>query len=111
VTNLVKNALKYTTKGFVKMDCSINGGELYFSVKDSGIGIPMLKQKAVFERFIQVDSSKKSSYDGAGLGLSITKAFVELLGGAITLESEEGQGSTFFVRLPVENVKLSSGKE
>ncbi len=107
VTNLTKNALKYTARGFVKIDCSINAGELFFSVKDSGIGIPLVKQKAVFERFIQVDSSKKSSYEGAGLGLSITKAFVEMLGGTITLESEEGQGSTFYVRLPVESVHLS----
>jgi len=110
VTNLIKNALKYTTTGFVKVECAINEGELFFSVKDSGIGIPLAKQKAVFERFVQVDSSKKSSYDGAGLGLSITKAFVEMLGGSISLESEEGHGSTFFVRIPVESVKLFSSK-
>lgn len=107
VTNLVKNALKYTSRGFVKLDCSVSEGELFITVKDSGIGIPPVKQQAVFERFVQVDSSKKSSYDGAGLGLSITKAFVEMLGGSIMLDSEEGQGSTFFVRLPVEPVNLT----
>jgi len=111
VTNLIKNALKYTTRGFVKFECVINDGELFVSVKDSGIGIPPAKQKAVFERFVQVDSSSKSSYDGAGLGLSITKAFVEMLGGSISLESEEGEGSTFFVRIPVESVKLSSSRK
>lgn len=102
VTNLVKNALKYTTKGFVKFDCSINEGELFFTVVDSGIGIPEEKQRAIFDRFVQVDSQRKSTYEGAGLGLAITKAFVELLGGVITVESEEGKGSTFYVRLPVE---------
>lgn len=111
VTNLVKNALKYTTNGFVKLECSISEGELHLSVKDSGIGIPDTKQRAVFERFFQVDSSKRSSYDGAGLGLSITKAFIELLGGSVTLESEEGKGSTFFVRLPVENARLSYNRD
>ncbi|NLE33341.1 MAG: HAMP domain-containing histidine kinase, partial [Bacteroidales bacterium] len=102
VTNLVKNALKYTTKGFVKFDCSINDGELFFTVVDSGIGIPMEKQRAIFDRFVQVDSQRKSTYEGAGLGLAITKAFVELLGGDIAVESEEGKGSTFYVRIPVE---------
>lgn len=102
VTNLVKNALKYTSKGFVQFDCSINDGELFFTVVDSGIGIPDDKRRAIFERFVQVDSHLKSTYEGAGLGLSITKAFVELLGGDISVESEEGKGSTFYVRLPVE---------
>jgi len=104
VTNLVKNALKYTQKGFVAFDCSINNGELFFTVVDSGIGIPYEKQLAIFERFIQVDSHRKSTFEGAGLGLAITKAFVELLGGEITVESEEGKGSTFYVRIPIEIV-------
>jgi signal transduction histidine kinase len=106
VTNLVKNALKYTTKGFVKFDCSINEGELFFTVVDSGIGIPIEKQRAIFDRFVQVDSQRKSTYEGAGLGLAITKAFVDLLGGDIAVESEAGKGSTFYVRLPVEPASL-----
>lgn len=104
VTNLVKNALKYTQKGFVAFDCSISNGELFLTVVDSGIGIPYEKQRAIFERFIQVDSHRKSTFEGAGLGLAITKAFVELLGGEITVESEEGKGSTFYVRIPIEIV-------
>ena len=102
VTNLIKNALKYTMRGFVKFDCSINDNELFFSIVDSGIGIPAAKRHTIFERFVQVDSNRKSTFEGAGLGLAITKGFVEMLGGTITVESEVDKGSTFYVRIPVE---------
>ncbi len=108
VINLIKNALKYTTRGFVILESTIEHEELLLTVKDSGIGIPQDKQKAIFERFVQVESSKKSCYDGAGLGLSITKAFVEMLGGTISLDSEEGQGSAFYVRIPVKSVNVNA---
>lgn len=107
MTNLIKNALKYTKKGFVKVEFSIEDDELFFSVSDSGIGIPEDKRKMIFDRFIQVDSSKKSSYEGAGLGLAITKAFVEMLGGKIGVESELDKGSRFFVKIPVERVNIT----
>ena len=107
ITNLIKNALKYTKKGFVKVEFSIEDDLLSFSVSDSGIGIPEDKRKTIFERFIQVDSSKKSSYEGAGLGLAITKAFVEMLGGKIGVESELDKGSRFFVQIPVERVNIT----
>ena len=107
MTNLIKNALKYTKKGFVKVEFSIDDDELFFSVSDSGIGIPEDKRQTIFERFIQVDSSKKSSYEGAGLGLAITKAFVEMLGGKIGVESELDKGSRFFVKIPVERVNIT----
>ena len=69
-------------------------------VKDTGIGIPKDRQAAIFERFIQADISDKMARQGAGLGLSISKAYVEMLGGKIWVESEEGIGSTFFFTLP-----------
>ena len=73
---------------------------LEFYVKDTGIGIPKDRQEAVFERFIQADITDKMARQGAGLGLSITKAYVEMLGGKIWVESEEGIGSTFYFTLP-----------
>jgi PAS domain S-box-containing protein len=100
LTNLVKNAIKYTEKGKIELSCSIKNGSIEFSVKDTGIGIQQERQKAVFERFIQADIEDKMACEGAGLGLTITKAFVEMLGGKIWLKSKEGEGSTFFFTLP-----------
>ncbi|NPD45526.1 MULTISPECIES: ATP-binding protein [unclassified Lentimicrobium] len=100
LTNLVKNAIKYSAKGIIEYGFEIKGNFLEFYVKDDGIGIAQGRQEAVFERFIQADISNKMALSGAGLGLSITKAYVELLGGKIWLESQEGKGSTFFFTLP-----------
>lgn len=69
-------------------------------MKDTGIGIPKDRQEAIFERFIQADISDKMALQGAGLGLSISKAYVEMLGGKIWLESETGKGSTFYFTIP-----------
>jgi CheY-like chemotaxis protein len=69
-------------------------------VKDTGIGIPLSRQEAIFERFIQADIYDKMARQGAGLGLSITKAYIEMLGGTIWVESAEGKGSTFYFTLP-----------
>jgi hypothetical protein len=69
-------------------------------VKDNGIGIPKDRQNAIFERFIQADIADLQARQGAGLGLSITKAYVEMLGGKIWVESEQGIGSTFYFTLP-----------
>ena len=80
---------------------SIKKGEtLEFYVKDTGIGIPNDRQSAIFERFIQADITDKMALQGAGLGLSISKAYVEMLGGNIWVESQEGIGSTFYFTLP-----------
>ncbi len=86
--NLIKNALKFTNKGLIVFGYEKKGKYLEFYVKDTGIGIPKDKREEIFERFIQVDISDKMAFQGAGLGLSITKAFVELLGGKIWVESE-----------------------
>ena len=100
LTNLVKNAIKYTENGTIEFGCFKKGDFLEFYVKDTGIGIPKDRQEAIFERFIQADIADKMARQGAGLGLSISKAYVEMLGGKIWVESEEGIGSTFYFTLP-----------
>jgi len=100
LTNLVNNALKFTTKEGIDFGYRRQGNMLEFYVIDSGIGIPREMHERVFERFHQVDNSLTRGYEGAGLGLSITKSFVELLGGTISVESVERRGSTFFFTLP-----------
>lgn len=98
---LVGNALKFTSKGFVEisagLDCEKDGREiLSFAVRDTGIGIPANKLGLLFERFQQLDSSYTKQFNGAGLGLAISKKLVELLGGRIWVESREHFGSTFY---------------
>jgi signal transduction histidine kinase/ActR/RegA family two-component response regulator len=100
LSNLVKNALKFCDGGAIKFGYTKKAGYLEFSVKDSGIGIPADRQEAIFERFIQADVSDRRAAQGAGLGLSIAKAYVELLGGKIWLYSVEGKGSTFYFTIP-----------
>ncbi|MBK7031065.1 MAG: response regulator [Bacteroidales bacterium] len=100
LTNLVKNAIKYTEKGTIEFGCFRKGGFIEFYVKDTGIGIPKDRQEAIFERFIQADIADKMARQGAGLGLSISKAYVEMLGGKIWVESEEGKGTTFYFTIP-----------
>jgi len=104
LTNLVKNAIKYTHKGKIEFGYNLVENQsistLVFYVKDTGIGIPLDRQNAIFERFIQADITDKMARQGAGLGLSISKAYIEMLGGGIWVESEEGIGSTFYFSLP-----------
>ena len=99
-TNLVKNAIKYSEKGSIELGYVKRDETLEFYVKDTGIGIPKDRQVAIFERFIQADIGDRRAYQGAGLGLSIAKAYVEMLGGKIWVESEEGIGSTFYFTVP-----------
>jgi signal transduction histidine kinase len=106
-TNLVKNAIKYTEAGAIDFGYFKRGDFLEFYVKDTGIGIPKERQAAIFERFVQADISNKMAHQGAGLGLSISKAYIEMLGGKIWVESQEGIGSTFYFTLPY-NVKQES---
>ncbi len=105
LTNLIKNSIKYTFRGSVEIGCDLNESktEAVFQVKDSGIGIPKDRQTAIFERFIQADIEDKMAHQGAGLGLAIAKAYVEMLKGRIWLESEENTGSTFYFTIPYEN--------
>ena len=112
LTNLAKNAIKYTHEGKIEMgyktvsmihESSIHEPSVLFFVKDTGIGVPVDRQAAIFDRFIQADIADTQAYEGAGLGLAITKAYVEMLGGKIWIESPPaGQecGSAFFFTIP-----------
>ena len=100
LTNLIQNALKFTIKGGIDFGYTRNNGIVEFFVIDSGIGIPQSKIERIFDRFHQVDNSLTRYHEGAGLGLSISKAFVELLGGNIKVESVEGAGSNFIFTIP-----------
>ena len=104
LTNLVKNAVKYTEKGSIEFGYILKKNTepdiVEFYVKDTGIGIPKERQEAIFKRFIQADIEDKMARQGAGLGLSISKAYVEMLDGEIWVESEEGKGSIFYFTLP-----------
>ncbi len=100
ITNLIKNALKFTNYGSIEFGYTTNDDELRFFVKDTGIGISKDKQQVIFKRFMQADIEDKMARQGAGLGLAIAKAYVEMLGGKIWVESDEGVGSTFYFTLP-----------
>ncbi len=112
LTNLVKNSIKYSHFGSIEIGCQLkdtsNNTELEFYVKDTGIGIPKERHEAIFDRFVQADIEDKHAFQGAGLGLSITKAYVEMLGGQLRLESEVGKGSTFYFTLPYKPVNASN---
>jgi PAS domain S-box-containing protein len=100
--NLVNNALKFTRNGEVTIVISLVGRhepdnvKLHFAIKDTGVGVPRNKQKAIFAAFAQADSSTTRQYGGTGLGLSISSQLCTLMGGEIGMESEEGKGSTFW---------------
>ncbi|MBN1143369.1 MAG: PAS domain S-box protein [Bacteroidales bacterium] len=100
-TNLINNAIKFTPKGYIEFGAYQDKGDLVFYVKDTGLGIPENKQDAIFERFVQADLSLTRPYEGSGLGLSIVKAYAELIGGSVRVESKPGEGSTFYVTIPL----------
>ena len=105
--NLLGNAIKFTDSGEVALRVTPDAdstvpGALRFTVSDTGIGIPGEKLGAVFERFTQADSSTTRRYGGSGLGLTISKRLVELMGGRIWVESEVGKGSVFSFAVPLE---------
>ena len=101
VVNLLTNAVKFTPSGGrITMRVWDEGETLRLSVEDTGIGIPAENLKSVFERFMQVDSFSTRSYGGMGIGLSLVKEFVEMHGGCVWVESQEGKGTIFFVDLP-----------
>jgi CheY-like chemotaxis protein len=109
LTILIGNAIKFTKGGAIQLGIQLvnqavdthNHASLQFSVKDTGIGISENKREAIFELFRQEDGSNTRQYEGSGLGLSIAKAYVEMLGGNIWVESEEGKGSVFYFTLPL----------
>ncbi|OXE37373.1 MAG: histidine kinase [Phenylobacterium zucineum] len=102
IANLVSNAVKFTATGeiVIHVEASVLG--LRFSVHDTGIGIPQDRIGSLFQKFSQVDSSTTRRFGGTGLGLAISRELVTLMGGWITLVSEEGLGSTFVFELPLQ---------
>jgi PAS domain S-box-containing protein len=101
LTNLVKNAIKFTDKGEINIGYKKKDNFLEFYVTDSGSGISAEQLESIFDRFIQGSQPLNSQYQGSGLGLSISKAYVELLGGKIWVESEVGKGTTFRFTMPI----------
>ncbi len=114
LTNLIDNAIKFTERGFVEFGYSVileaKKPRIRFYVRDSGIGIPEDKQKLVFNRFRQIEDSHTRRFGGTGLGLTISKKLVELLSGDLKVESQEGEGSTFFFAIPFKPVKVTNNK-
>jgi signal transduction histidine kinase len=104
LTNLVKNAIKFTYDGSIEFGYEKKGGYLEFFVKDTGVGIPRNQMELIFERFRQGSESLNRKYEGSGLGLSICKSYVEMLGGKIWVESQEGKGSIFYFTIPYNTV-------
>lgn len=100
--NILSNAIKYTEKGQVRLDCAVRDGFVVVNVADTGIGIAQDDLPKLFRPFHQVESGISRKYEGTGLGLSISKRLVELLGGTISAESEPGQGSRFSFTLPAQ---------
>lgn len=109
--NIVKNAIKYSDFGSIEFGYNLNGDYLEYYVKDTGIGIPKDRQDAIFERFVQADIADAKALEGAGLGLAITKAYVEMLDGKIWVESQQGKGSTFYFTIPYRHVDTDKNLE
>lgn len=116
--NVVGNAVKFTSQGEIEIRGRLEGDEILFSVRDTGIGVSKEDIKFVFEEFRQLDGSKTRRFGGTGIGLSLTKQLLELHGGRIWIESELGKGSTFYFTLsalkealPNENIVTRLGRE
>jgi PAS domain S-box-containing protein len=110
LTNLVKNAIKFTPDGSIELGYNVKGEFIEFFVKDSGPGIPEKQKEIIFDRFRRGNETLIRNHEGAGLGLSISKAYVEFLGGKIWMENNEDKngnasGSTFFFTIPAHPVK------
>lgn len=110
LTNLLVNAIKFTPKGCIEFGYILNKpGEIQFYVFDNGIGIPKDKQETIFNRFYQLDKNQ-CSHKGYGLGLTITKGLINLIGGNIWLESEPGSGTKFYFTLPYFEINQNVGE-
>ncbi|HEX3008261.1 MAG TPA: response regulator [Bacteroidales bacterium] len=103
ITNLLSNAIKFTHEGFVEFGVRSKEGYIEFFVKDTGIGISPADVAVIFEPFRQVENNNSRMYGGNGLGLSISKALVEKLGGTLSVQSEVEKGSTFSFTIPYKN--------
>jgi PAS domain S-box-containing protein len=107
--NLLGNANKFTKEGQITLSARRDNNQLTFTVSDTGIGMSAEQAARLFQAFVQGDASTTRKYGGTGLGLAISQRFCQMMGGAITVESEEGKGSAFTVHLPAQ-VEHSAGK-
>lgn len=103
--NILSNSIKFTDNGHIKVEFNVDDNFIIFKVEDTGIGISEDRFKFVFDRFWQNDSSSSKKYKGTGLGLSVSKSIIELLNGEIWLDSKLGQGTTFYIKIPLEEIK------
>jgi len=108
VTHLIANAIKFTEKGRISIGVTKHPERLEFCIKDTGIGIATDRQDAIFERFVQEDIEDKDVLEGSGLGLTIAKSYINLLGGTIWVKSAKGEGAAFFFTLPIKEPKSNS---
>jgi signal transduction histidine kinase len=104
LSNLISNALKFTSRGSVRVGVDVAGGAVCLSVADTGIGIPADRIDRLFNKFVQADSSTTRLFGGTGLGLAISHELCKAMGGAIAVQSEAGRGSTFTVELPLARI-------
>ncbi len=113
LTNLISNAIKFTEKGYIEVGCKLNNGEnsIEFYIKDTGIGIKKENQEIIFNRFRKLEDDNKTLYRGAGLGLSISKHLIDLLGGKIWVNSSTGEGATFIFTIPYKNIDAEINTE
>jgi two-component system sensor histidine kinase VicK len=100
LSNVISNAINYTSQGYISVDVREQGGQIQIIVKDTGIGIPEAALSRIFERFYRVDKARSRSMGGTGLGLPITKQIVEEHKGSIEAFSKEGEGTTMVITLP-----------
>jgi len=107
LVNLIDNAIKFTAAGRIDVSVALEGAgvdsaRLRFSVTDTGVGVSGIRQKAIFEAFVQADASTTRRFGGTGLGLSISSQLVQMMGGTLSVDSAPGRGSTFSFAVPIE---------
>jgi signal transduction histidine kinase len=97
LNNLIGNAVKFTEKGYIRFGYRQSAhDELEFVVEDTGIGLPAHQQESIFERFSQSDIGNNRKYGGTGLGLTISRSLVQMMGGSMWVKSTEGEGASFY---------------
>jgi PAS domain S-box-containing protein len=101
MNHLISNSIKFTDQGEIEIGYQISGNYLSIFVRDTGIGIPKNKINTIFDRFTKVNGDKNRLYGGTGIGLTISKGLIKLMGGTIEVDSEPGKGSTFWLKIPL----------
>ena len=111
VSHLIDNAVKFTNQGLITVAYTIDAADLDVYIKDTGVGIEKASQERIFDSFIQEDLSVSRGYEGSGVGLTVVKGLLDILGGKIQLSSEKGKGSTFTITLPKANLQVEEDND